>query len=150
LKHVVHAVSSDTTTAASDRSALAAQEKQTAGRRGGGRADVEGREGYIDGCFCGHDERSSRRTRRWLCGLLLLLQKASPYEVSVPLLKEKPMRGTHISITLSDDEQLRRRFKQFQMFQEQQNTHVQSSSFFVTLAQTGTLLSCLTSSISHT
>ena len=56
---------------------------------------------------------AARRTRRWLCDLLLLLQRARPYEVLVPLLKRKLAIGTHISATLSDEEQLRCQFEQF-------------------------------------
>jgi len=39
-----------------------------------------------------------------------------PYEVLVPLPKEKPARAAHISITLPDDKQFRSQFMQFQIF----------------------------------
>jgi len=47
----------------------------------------------------------------------------------VPLLKGKPARGAHVFAIIPDDEQLRRQFEQFQMFQQQQNTQAQSSFF---------------------
>jgi len=53
------------------------------------------------------------------------------------------MRGAHDSTTLPGDEELRHQFNQFQMFKQQQ---AQSISFSATLAQTGTPISCLTSS----
>jgi len=49
LKTVIPEVIFDTTTTALDRSALEAQGRQTAGRRGEGRADMEGRGGYTGG-----------------------------------------------------------------------------------------------------
>ena len=65
-------------------------------------------------------------------------------------LKGKLARGAYISVTLSIDEQLRHQFEQFQMFQQQHNTQAHSSFFSATLAQAYTLISCLTSSMSHT
>ena len=49
MKTVVHEVIFDTTTAALDRSALEAQGRQITGRRGGGRANMEGTGGYTGG-----------------------------------------------------------------------------------------------------
>ena len=45
------------------------------------------------------DNRSSRRTRRWVCDLLLLLlQRVRLYKV-----KGKAARGAHVSATISGD-----------------------------------------------
>jgi len=79
-----------------------------------------------------------------------ITERVRPYKASVPLLKGKSVRGAHVSATLPNNEQLRHQFEQFQMFQQQQNTHAQFFSFSTTLAQTGTPISYLTSSISYT
>ena len=86
-------------------------------------------------------------TRRWLCDLLLLLQSASPYEVSVPILKGKTTRGAHISMILPD-EQLDVRLSSFRC-SSSNKTHKLNLSFSVALSQKSTPISCLTSFMSY-
>ena len=120
LKIVVPAVISDTITAASDRSALATQGRYTAeevvltwrdkglhwwrfGRRGGTR----GRWG------CPHEDEemalwsiiTAKSSAIW--SISALFWRGSQWEMHA-----------HVSITLPDDEQLWRRFEQFQIFQQ--------------------------------
>jgi len=77
LKNVVPALSPDTTTTTLDQSALATQ------RRDHGTRWLYQWMIWFSRRTRRHTRRCSRRTKRWLCGLLLLLQRAGSYEVSV-------------------------------------------------------------------
>ena len=117
LKTVVHTVTSDTTTTVSDRSTLAAQ---------GGRSLVVAEEVVVtwrdEGThwwrFSGHsdtrgDEEVLEEQEEMALWFIVTTVKSRPYEVAVPLLKGKPVRGAHVFATFLYDNQLRSQFEQF-------------------------------------
>ena len=86
----------------------------------------------------GADEEVLEEDEVALSSIITTTKTQTIQSISASFWRESQRECT-FSVTLPNDKQLWCQFEQFQMFQQQQNTHTQSSSFSSTLAWTCTL-----------